>query len=155
MDDCIADFSLATRDPNTGKIREHMMWDKDFFINLEPIPGAKGALFELEKMGFDLYIISQPLAENPESYTDKAKWIQIHFPQLYRKIILTQNKGLCVADYLIDDNAHKWQIPFEKNGGTFVHFPYGGHNYAQTWALQPDPEESWRKIVAYFSKQTI
>lgn len=150
MDDTLADFFSAARDPNTGEIREHMMWDKDFFLNLKPLPGAKGAVFELEKMGYDIYILSQPLAESPESYIEKAKWIQIHFPQLYKKIILTQNKGLCLGDYLIDDNAEKWKNKFEKNGGQFIDFPYGGHRYAKCWALCPDPEKSWRDIVKYF-----
>lgn len=150
MDDTLADFFSAARDPKTGEIREHMMWDKNFFLNLKPLPGAKGAVFELEKMGYDIYVLSQPLAESPESYIDKVKWIQIHFPQLYKKIILTQNKGLCLGDYLIDDNAEKWKNKFEKNGGQFILFPYGGHTYAKCWALCPDPEKSWRSIVKYF-----
>lgn len=150
MDDTTFDFSSVTRDPVTGVIREHMMWDPDFFLNLKPLAGAQGAVFELEKMGYDVYILSQPLAECPESYTDKAKSIQTHFPQLYKKIILTQNKGLCLGDYLIDDNPNKWKEPFEKNGGKFITFPYGGHTYAKNWAECPDPEKSWRDIVAYF-----
>lgn len=152
LDDTLADFFSAARDPRNGDIREHMMWNKNFFLNLKPLPGAQGAVFELEKMGFDLYILSQPLAESPESYTDKAKWVQIYFPQLYKKLILTQNKGLCLGDYLIDDNADKWKSKFENNGGTFIQFPYGGHTYAKTWALCPDPEKSWRDIVEYFRK---
>jgi 5'(3')-deoxyribonucleotidase len=153
MDDTIADFWSEARDPKTGDIREHMMWDKDFFLNLKPIAGAKGAIFEIEKMGYDIYILSQPLAESPESYIDKVKWIQIHFPQLYKKIILTQDKGLCLGDYLIDDNDTKWKEKFEKNGGTFVHFPYGGHTYAKDPTLCRDPEQAWRDIVSYLRAQ--
>lgn len=151
MDDVIADFAGAARDPITGKIREHMMWDKDFFLNLKPLPGSKGAVFELCKMGFDVWILSQPLAESPESYLDKAKWIQLHFPQLYKKIILTQDKGLNHGHFLIDDNFSKWKDKFEQNGGKFIHFKYGGYNgQPEEWR---DPEEAWRSIVAKLAKE--
>lgn len=152
MDDCAFDFWGYARDPITGKVREHMMWDKDFFLNLKPMPGAKGAIFELEKMGFDLYIVTQPLAESPESYSDKAKCIQLHLPQLYKKIIMTQDKGLIKLDFLIDDNYAKWSEKFERSGGKFVHFPYGGYNYGSNPELCPDPEKSWRNIVELFKK---
>lgn len=152
MDDCIADFSGAARDPVSGKIREFMMWDKDFFLNLKPVPGAQGAIFELGKLGYDLYIVSQPLAESPESYVEKAKWIQIHFPQLYKKIILTQDKGLIKLDYLIDDNQKKWGARFATTGGTFVHFPYGAYNGDLKDHIAPD--KIWRDLVLYFHRKS-
>lgn len=153
MDDVLADFWSSAMDPHSKQVREHMMWDKDFFLNIKPMPGAKGALFEINKMGFDIWILSQPLAESPESYTDKAKWVQIHFPQFYKKLILTQDKGLKLGHYLIDDNREKWQQKFEQNGGKFIHFPYGGYNYSKTWALCPNPEKSWRDIVEFFKNE--
>lgn len=154
LDDCVADYWGAAGDPITKKVREHLMWDKDFFLNLRPLPGAQGAIFDLQKLGFDLYIVSQPLAESPESYTEKAKWVQLHFPQLYKKIILTQDKGLIKLDYLIDDNSDKWKSKFEQGGGKFIHFEYGGYNYGEYPHLCPDPQKSWRKIVEFFSKQS-
>lgn len=151
IDDTLADFWSAAAGPN-GEILEYKMWSKDFFLNLEPLPGAKGAIFDLSKMGFDLWILTQPLAECPESYSDKAKWVQLHFPQLYKKLILTQDKGLKSGHYLIDDNAHKWKTKFEKNGGTFVHFPYGGYNFKSKDQC-PSSERSWREVVEFFRKE--
>jgi 5'(3')-deoxyribonucleotidase len=150
LDDTVADFFSATKCLASKTILEHKMWDPGFFLNLKPLPGAQGAVFELQKLGYNIYFLSQPLAECPESYIDKVKWISIHFPQLYNKIILTQDKGLCLGDYLIDDNPFKWKEPFEKNGGKFIHFPYGGHTYKDRWDECPDPEQSWREIVEYF-----
>lgn len=155
LDDTLADFFSATRDPKTGVIREHMMWDKDFFLNLKPIPGAKGAIFDIQKMGYDVRILSQPLAESPESYIDKAKWVQIHFPELYKKLTLTQDKGVILGDFLVDDNDTKWRDAFEKNGGKFVHFPYGGHTYGHCFELCPDPEKIWRSIVKFFEDELV
>jgi len=148
MDDVIADFYKAAAD-SLGRVQESRMYDKHFFLNLEPVPGAKAAVHELLKMGFDIWILSQPLANLPESYIEKVEWIQRHFPQLTNKIILTQDKGLNVGDYLIDDNEKKWKQKFEQNGGKFVHFPYGGYNPNGT----NSPEGQWRWIVEEFKNE--
>lgn len=153
MDDVIADFYSATRDTSTGRIKEELMWTPSFFFKLKPIEGSQSAIYELEKRGLDVWILSQPLAGLPESYCDKAAWIQKHFPSLYKKIILTQDKGLLLGDYLIDDNAPKWKDKFEKNGGKFVHFPYGGYN--GPYAFQPNPEQLWKDVLKYFMTQTV
>lgn len=150
MDDTIADFHKAAVDD--GKVVESRMWNKDFFLNLEPIPGSKGAINDLSRMGYDLWILSQPLAESPESYTDKALWIQRHFPQLYNKIVLTQNKGLHVGDYLIDDNAEKWKTKFEANGGKFIHYPY--HGESRNHFLPEGHIGAWRRIVEFFKSES-
>lgn len=152
MDDVLADFYRGANCPLRSKIMEERMWDKDFFLNLKPINGAKGAVFQLQKMGFDLWILSQPLAESPESYTDKAKWVQLHFPQLYKKIILTQDKSLNIGDFLIDDNETKWKDKFEQNGGKFVHFPYGGYNRNHR-EFGVNPEYHWDRIVRDFANE--
>lgn len=151
MDDCTFDYYSAAKDPKTGRVREHVMWDKDFFLNLKPMPGAQGAIFDLQKLGFDLYFVSQPLVECPASYTDKALAVQHHFPQLYKKIILTQDKSLIRMDYLIDDNADKWEKKFKETGGTFLHFPYGGYN-GDPKNHKP-PEQLWRDLVLYFQRK--
>lgn len=149
MDDVMADFYKAARDPNTGKVREERMFDNCFFLNLDPVPGAQKAVFQLEKMGFDIYVLSQPFALLPESYQEKVEWVQRYFPQLTNKIILTQNKGLNVGHYLIDDNVKKWSIKFSNNGGTFVHFPYGGYNLEE----MEDPEKAWSQIIEFFKTE--
>ena len=83
------------------------------------------------------------MAGHPECYHDKAKWINIHFPHLSSKIILTQDKGLLLGDYLIDDNKEKWKEKFEKNRGKFIHFVYGGYNKENSGK----PEELWKDIL--------
>lgn len=148
MDDVIADFYKAAKDDN-GKVHEEKMFNKNFFLNLEPIPGAKRAVFELEKMGFDIWILSQPFILVPESYIEKAQWVQLHFPHLYNKLILTQDKGLNVGDYLIDDNEKKWANKFSNNGGTFVHFQYGGYNHPDS----SNPQWVWDEIVEFFKRE--
>jgi 5'(3')-deoxyribonucleotidase len=150
MDDVLADFYSATWSEEDRRIQEEKMWNKDFFMNLKPIKGSQGSVYLLGKMGFDLRILSQPLAESPESYMDKAKWVGMHFPQLYKSLILTQDKSLHIGDYLIDDNLKKWKEKFERNGGKFVHFPYGGYNRDY---IMKNPEKLWKDVVRFFETQ--
>lgn len=149
MDDVIADFYKAARCSSTGRIMEELMWTPRFFLNLEPIPAAQWAITQLEKMGFEVWICTQPLAGHAESYSDKALWIQKYFPSLYKRIIMTQDKGLKFGHYLIDDNAPKWKEKFENNGGMFIHFPYGGYNQKD----MHNPEELWYDIVDMFKNE--
>lgn len=148
MDDVIADFYKSAVN-SIGVVEEQRMFDKHFFLNLEPVPGARAAVYELTKMGFDIWVLSQPFTLVPESYIEKVLWIQKYFPQLSNKIILTQDKGLNVGDYLIDDNKKKWKDKFEQNGGKFVHFPYGGYNIGGT----QNAERYWKLIVEDFRKE--
>lgn len=148
MDDVVADYYKAAKGPD-GKVIEERMFDKDFFLNLEPIPGAKAGIFALNKMGFDIWFLSQPLTLLPESYAHKAQWLQVHFPSLHNKLILTQDKGLHIGEYLIDDNFKKWHDKFTNTGGLFVHMQYGGYNLNDL----RDPADEWEQIVNYFKTQ--
>ena len=149
LDDVIADFAGATWCPIKNRIQQSKMHDANFFFDLKPTEGSKGAILDLERMGFDLWILSQPLAESYESYSDKARWVQLHFPQLYKKIVLTQDKSLHIGEYLIDDNISKWGNKFK---GQFVHFKYGGYNgLPSDWV---NTKTEWTKIVEFFSKES-
>jgi 5'(3')-deoxyribonucleotidase len=147
LDDVCADFYKAAQDPKSISVLEERMFDKNFFLNLEPIPGAKVGVFQLIKMGFDVWILSQPFTLLPESYMHKAQWVQLHFPQLANKLILTQNKGLNLGHFLIDDNK-KWQEKFEQYGGKFIHFEYGGYNLV----TPQDPKYLWEDIIETFKE---
>jgi 5'(3')-deoxyribonucleotidase len=142
MDDVLADFYTDASNNEYKIVNESLMWDKDFFLNLKPTKGSHSAIRKLISMGFDVFVLTQPLAGHPECYYDKALWIQIHFPQLYDKIVMSHDKGLCLGKYLIDDNL-KWKEPFENNGGKFLHFAYGSYNLENT----RDPEFIWKDII--------
>jgi 5'(3')-deoxyribonucleotidase len=148
MDNTVADFYKSARHEKDSHVEEYKMWNRHFFLDLEPIPGAQGAIFNLERMGFDVYILTQPLVGCPESYTDKVLWVQRYMPTLASKIVMTQNKGLNIGDYLIDDNAAEWKEKFERNGGTFIYYPYNKHtNYDLT---EEGHIREWARIVEYF-----
>lgn len=133
MDDTIANFRghpMLPKNPTQADV--YHMYEVGFFRSLQVIDGALIGVRKLIRMGYDVQICSQPLAESAHSYMEKVQWIALHFPDLIHKINLTQDKGLIKGDYLIDDNPGKWKEKFEANGGKFIHFDYE-KNHAENW----------------------
>lgn len=141
LDDTIADFADAIKAKHSvvDNFTVYHMYEEGFFENLKPIEGSLSGVRALIRLGYDVQILTQPLAESAHSYSEKVKWVGIHFPDLIDKVNMTQDKGLFIGDYLIDDNAEKWRSKFEANGGMFVHFGHGEFS-------------DWHKIVCYFSR---
>lgn len=143
LDDTIADFKGDPKLGTTDDFRQ--MYEPGFFLSLKPVAGALVAVRKIIAMGYDVQILSQPVAESAHSYSEKVQWVCLHFPELYNKINLTQDKGLFKGDYLVDDNPVKWQNKFEANGGRFVHFPYNhGDPNRQSNAYM------WECLVEFF-----
>lgn len=115
------------------------MYEKGFFLNLPPMAGALSGVRSLMRMGYDVHILTQPVAESAHSYSEKVQWIGLHFPELIGKIHMTQEKGMFRAEFLIDDNAAKWKEKFEAEGGTFVMFDH-----------HVDHQKEWTRIVDLF-----
>jgi 5'(3')-deoxyribonucleotidase len=131
MDGVLADFDGAIP-PGSG-------WDPPemfvvgFFRNLKVMPGAKQSVAKLlENPDLEVYIGSKPTTKNLHSFTEKAEWIEEHFPALLKSMVLVCDKKLLHGDILIDDDLERWSPVFD---GQFIHFDR--HN----------PEQSWGKIV--------
>lgn len=105
-------------DYNDGKYKA-----PGFFAGLKPIDGAIESIKYLHSTGrYDIYFLSSPSWDVPESYTAKRVWLENNLGEIaYKKLILTHNKSLNKGDYLIDD--------YGKNGvgfnGDFIHFKKG------------------------------
>jgi len=140
MDDTIADFLGAEAFKDGFDVAK--MYEPGFFLGLKPIAGAQVGVRQLIRMGYDVQILSQPVAESAHSYSEKVQWIGMYFPELIMKINLTQDKGLFKGAYLIDDNAPKWEMKFAQHGGEFIHFQY-----------KKDHKSEWESIVTYLSVQ--
>lgn len=136
LDDTIVDFA----GPFNGSLNEftvHKMYEPGFFLNLKPLPGALSGVRALIRLGHDVHILTQPVAESALSYTEKAAWVAQYLPELVTKVHMTQDKGIYSAPghWLIDDNANKWEEKFEKNGGKFFLFA---------------PGVGWNQVVQFF-----
>jgi len=119
MDEVLVDFVGSPRLKNWGgEYAPIQMYEKGFFKELKPIPGAIDAINSLISSNFyDIYICTQPVARSPHSYSEKIEWIAKYIPDLIDKVIMTQNKNIIKGDILIDDNQ-KWA----NFGGKFIHF---------------------------------
>lgn len=150
MDDTIADFcgheifkGIDVNDHNCTA-----MYEPGFFLSLKPVEGALKAVRQLIRLGFDVQITTQPVAESPHSYAEKIQWLGMWFPELIQKVNMTQDKGLIRGDYLIDDRAHKWRDKFEAHGGKFVFF-----RYTPPWKDAEANKKEWVNIVEYFTAE--
>lgn len=111
MDQVLVNFNSSKEIPlNEKHIYNHpAIYKKGFFINLAPMEGAIDFVRKLVKEDFwDIYILTQPVAENPYSYGEKAAWVIKYLPELQYKINMTQEKSLFRGHVLVDDNK-KWR----------------------------------------------
>jgi 5'-nucleotidase len=135
MDGVIADFDLGIKclvpGLDTGgetqadyEIRSKLVDEiceanPTIFHDLPPIPGAietVNKLFEL----FDVYFLSTPMWNVPDSYTGKRIWLEKHFgDKVIKKLILTHRKDFICGDILVDDRHKNGAGEFN---GEFIHF---------------------------------
>lgn len=116
MDNVLVDFQsgIDQLDQETRKNYEGHLDDvPGIFSLMKPTEGAIEAVTKL-KDHFDLYILSTAPWKNPSAWSDKLKWVQTYFPEVfYKRLIISHHKDLLKGDYLIDDRT--------KNGaGEFV-----------------------------------
>lgn len=115
------------------------IWHEEgFFFNQVVVPGAVEAVKEMADAGLELWICSTPTGSD-FSAKEKQLWVNKHFPDLRRKVILTKDKTMVRGDFLIDDKPNitgiykpEWQhLLFRdfRNDGEF------------TWA-------DWRKFIS-------
>jgi len=76
-----------------------------FFRDMMLMDGAREALFEMDNMGLELFICTSPLSAYRNCVLEKFEWVErVLGPGWMKRIILTKDKTLVKADYLIDDN---------------------------------------------------
>lgn len=137
MDGVVADFDKGVRvlcpeldtknfERDFDKVNEVCESNPNIFHNLEPIEGSIDAVNELFEL-FEVYFLSTPMWNVPDSFTGKRIWLENHFGQKCEKrLILTHRKDLCIGDFLIDDSTRNGAGNFK---GTHIHihtpaFPY-------------------------------
>lgn len=89
------------------------------FGELDLIEGCREAVHELKDL-YDIYWLSTPMWDHPQSYMDKRLWLEATFNELsYKKLILTSRKDLLYGDFLVDDNSFNGAKDFK---GEWLHF---------------------------------
>lgn len=75
-----------------------------FIESLHEIEGGKQAVYEMEKLGYNVFICTSPFRYYKYCVTEKYKWVEEHLGKIWvEKLILTSDKTLINGDYLIDD----------------------------------------------------
>ncbi len=81
-----------------------ILLESSFFEEMLPVQGAKEALEEMAANGFEVFICSSPFSNYGNCVLEKYKWVETFIgPSWVSKIILTKDKTIVKADYLIDD----------------------------------------------------
>lgn len=96
-----------------------------FYLDLPLIPGAKDAIQELEDSNkYDMYFLSAPSWGNVSCFSDKRVWVANNFPNFYKKMALSFQKGHHLGHYLIDDRT-------KYGAGDFMgeHLQFGNEQY--------------------------
>jgi len=127
-------------------LASEIIWGLGFFRDMMPVNGARDALFEMDKMGFEVFICTSPLSTYKNCVLEKYEWVdKILGPDWVKRIILTKDKTLVKADYLIDD---KPKITGVENTPIWEHIVYDRpynkdvNNRRLTW-------ENWKEVMLY------
>jgi len=121
-------------------LRKDQPEPQGFFETIPIYPGAVDFVNALYDSGkFEIYFLSTPSWSSPTSYTEKRLALEAHFRKeiVYKKLILSHNKGLLKGDYIIDDRKVNGVENFEG-----IHLHYG----------QPEDNPlDYNKILKYFN----
>jgi len=120
------DGTLAVFNNNIDKIER--LYEKGYFLNLEPIYNVLNAIKEIKKNNFDIEvnILSSVLSDSKYALKEKNEWLDKYLPEIdkdhrlfppcganKRKYVIG---GVSKNDYLLDDYTHNlslWQPPGE------------------------------------------
>uniref|UniRef100_G3SR39 5',3'-nucleotidase, mitochondrial n=1 Tax=Loxodonta africana TaxID=9785 RepID=G3SR39_LOXAF len=82
------------------------IWEsKNFFFELEPLPGAVEAVKQMANLeNTDVFICTSPIRMFKYCPYEKYAWVEKHFgPEFLEHVVLTRDKTVISADLLIDD----------------------------------------------------
>lgn len=116
-----------------------------FYADLPIIEGAKQALRQMLRSGYDVRIVTSPWVSNPTCASDKMAWVIKNLGREWgQRLVITTDKTLVRGDWLIDDKpAIKGSMD-----------PTWGHiwftqpiNMNRTGRRRIDAWGAWREII--------
>lgn len=142
MDGVIADFekgvyeihpqlenheNFESWEARSKKIDQIVEENLTLFEDLPPMDGAIEAVKDLFNY-YEVYFLSTPPWNVPESFGGKRIWLEKHFGELAKKrLILSHRKDLNTGDFLVDDRIKNGVENFK---GYHIHF---GTSQFPTW----------------------
>lgn len=123
-----------------------ILLEPGFFRDMMPMDGAKEALMEMEGMGHEVFICTSPLSTYKNCVLEKYEWVEnVLGTDWVKRIILTKDKTLIKADYLIDD---KPGISGVENTPSWEHIIYD-RPYNREAGKRRLTWESWKAVLGY------
>jgi 5'-nucleotidase len=115
------------------------------FSLMEPMQDAVESVTELAGV-FDLYLLSSSPWNNPTAWSDKVRWVHLHFGSgentpIYKRLILSHHKNLNDGQFLVDDRLKNGAELFGKRpGAEHIHFGQGNH-------------QDWQQVRSYLMER--
>ena len=126
-----------------------ILLESSFFEEMAPVPGAKEALEEMDAMGWEVFICSSPMSIYGNCVLEKYKWVETFLgPAWVKKLILTKDKTIIQADYLIDD---KPQVKGLESEPIWEHILYD-RPYNRDTNKRRITWENWKDVILNTSK---
>jgi 5'-nucleotidase len=102
--------------------------EKDFFLNLPPMPGAIEAINAIASRGYIVKICTRPVL-SPYCAQEKYEWVRKHLgPEWVPRIIMTCDKTLVSGALLIDDHPNAKGERFPSWRQVLFDAPYNKEN---------------------------
>jgi 5'-nucleotidase len=90
--------------PEYRQLIREIVLTPGFFTSLPVIPGGREALNDMRAAGIEVFICTTPLRDFKRGVLEKYEWADRHLGREWtERMILTPDKTLVDADYLIDD----------------------------------------------------
>jgi 5'(3')-deoxyribonucleotidase len=158
----ITTFDLSSCVPAERLDKMYSFINGETMASLLPVAGAIETLKKLQDEGHMIHIVSAYTPDQPETATEKVKWVKVWMPWLNtRYITLMSQKHLIVGDVLIDDRPHTIeayrQMPHGKDALLCtIAYPYNKcveHLYDCYAADYNHPVEAWEQIYKSITKR--
>lgn len=119
----VTDFDLSTVVPRTV-VDSVFSWPQ-FFLSLDPLPGARWAIERIAERGHEVVLITRP--SDPESARDKLEWVENHLGLDHTRCFIGGDRTMVDADVLIDDrpeNVKAWLRARPQAKAATIGWPY-------------------------------
>lgn len=117
---------------------------KGFFASLDPLPGSKAAVTEMQELGHSVFILTSPGISYPNAAREKYNWVAEHYGKhMLEHLIITPAKPIIRGDLLIDDRP---EIPFEDKA-TWEHVLFDKSYNKAVEGKRRITWEDWKEVL--------
>lgn len=141
------DWNLSERygltDEDDARVEgELMLCDNRVVV---PFDGALAGIKTLQRSGWDIYYVTQPLIGNHQWEDCRRQWFR-HYGLDDNRLVFTSQKHICSGDVFVDDNADN-VINWKAHNPNGIGYPFG-----DVGIVTP---QHWLDLIAYLSRLSM